>query len=111
MGLMDVLYCYARSARFWGGVNALIGSTAIASNPDAPAPGRLVQLLGEVIQPRLLTWRESDVAGQYAFERLRSRTGLDGYTVIAYDHTGVHDPVAKANLIPPPKPPAPAEHP
>ncbi|HRP96313.1 MAG TPA: hypothetical protein PL143_08695 [Rhodocyclaceae bacterium] len=93
------------------GLNALFGSTAIAGDPDTPAPSRRAQLLRSVLQPTLVAATTSDADGTYAFDRIRHRTASDGYTVIAYDHTGVHKPAAAANLVPSPMPPNPAEHP
>lgn len=100
----------ARAARLTEGHNSLSGSTAIAGDPDTSAPGRSVQLLRSVRLPHFIAGVVSDTAGQYAFEHIRHRPASDGYTVIAYDHTGVYDPVAKTNLVPSPMPPDPAEH-
>ena len=83
----------------------LRGTTAIAGTPDVAAPRR-VQLFasrglnahGYVFPTnRIVDWCWSDAAGNWEF------TGLDPearYGVIAYDHTGVHDPVIKLNLVP-----------
>jgi len=86
---------------------AISGTTALAGSPDSPT-SRRVQLLRSISAPVLVAETWSDAAGAWAFDGLAARPG---YTVIAYDHTGVHDPVAKANLIPTPMPPDPAEHP
>jgi len=81
----------------------LAGTTAVAGDPDLPVvrvvhivhapnsagtlfPG--AQLVGAVL---------SDAGGAW------SLPGLDPtlrYHAIAYDHTGVHDPVIKMNLVP-----------
>jgi hypothetical protein len=93
------------------GVFRLAGTTAIAGTPDTPAPARSVQLLRGRIDPALIRETISDASGAWSFDGIQGRDPGDGYTVIAYDHTGTHDPVAKADLIPSPMPPDPAEHP
>jgi hypothetical protein len=93
------------------GLQRLAGTTAIAGTPDIPAPARAVQLLRSRRDTTLVSETISDASGAWAFDGIQGREPGDGYTVIAYDHTGTHDPVAKANLIPTPMPPDPAEHP
>jgi hypothetical protein len=93
------------------GLQRLAGTTAIAGTPDIPAPARAVQLLRRRRDTTLVSETISDASGAWAFDGIQGREPGDGYTVIAYDHTGTHDPVAKANLIPSPMPPDPAEHP
>ena len=81
----------------------LYGTTAVAGNPDAPvarvvqiahapnAAGTLfpgAQLVGAVLSNASGAWSLSDLD-----PTLR-------YHAIAYDHTGVHDPVIKMNLVP-----------
>jgi len=82
----------------------IYGTTVLAGSPDAPVRRR-VQLF-EIANahgmafPTAATpvrWQWSAADGSYRFE------GLDPaktYGVIAYDHTGVHDPVVKLNLKP-----------
>lgn len=80
------------------------GTTVLAGGPDAPVRRR-VQIfqsgnsLGMVFPTSAIPvrWQWSAADGSYRF------TSLDPaqtYGVIAYDHTGVHDPVIKLNLIP-----------
>lgn len=80
------------------------GTTVLAGAPDAPVRRR-VQLFEcsnahGMAFPTAATpvrWQWSAPDGSYRFE------GLDPaktYGVIAYDHTGVHDPVVKLNLVP-----------
>lgn len=97
-----------RLSRF-AGYSAIDGSTVVAGTPDAPV-SRRVQVLQSTREPVLVadTWSASD--GSYRIDGIAYRPPGDGYTVIAYDHTGVHDPVAKGNLVPTPMPPDPAEH-
>ena len=42
-------------------------------------------------------WMQSDADGNWEFRNLDPALR---YHVIAYDHTGVHDPVIKMNLVP-----------
>lgn len=93
------------------GLQRLAGTTAIAGTPDTPAAGRAVQLIRRRRDTSLVSETTSDAAGAWSFDSIQGRNPGDGYTVIAYDPTGTHDPVAKANLIPTPMPPDPAEHP
>ena len=109
--MISLLRGYLRSFRGHAGACALGGSTSTAGSPDVPVTGRVVQLLTGGVTPRCIATALSDAAGTWTFARLSHRPDGAGYTVIAYDHTGVHDPVAKANLIPTPMPPDPAEHP
>jgi len=80
------------------------GTTVLAGTPDSPVRRR-VQLFEcanahGMAFPTAATpvrWQWSAADGSYRFE------GLDPaktYGVIAYDHTGVHDPVVKLNLKP-----------
>lgn len=80
------------------------GTTVLAGSPDTPVRRR-VQLFeaGNALGMAFPTasvpvrWQWSAPDGSYRF------TGLDPaktYGVIAYDHTGVHDPVIKLNLVP-----------
>lgn len=83
----------------------LYGSTVVAGSPDSPVRRR-VQIIAAAanahghIFPSLgafVTWLWADEAGNWELP------GLDPaqqYHVIAYDHTGVYDPVIKLNLIP-----------
>lgn len=82
----------------------LTGTTAIAGNPDIPVR-RVVQLFRRGLtqdwmsHSSIVASQLSDAAGAWRFD------GLDAtqlYHAIAYDHTGVHDPVVKLNLIPTP---------
>ncbi|NMG56642.1 hypothetical protein [Aromatoleum aromaticum] len=82
---------------------ALFGSTTIAGTPEAAVPRR-VQLFvsqnahGQVFPSNtLVDWCWSDAAGDWHFDNLDP---TKKYHVIAYDHTGVHDPVIKLNLVP-----------
>lgn len=93
------------------GLQALAGTVAIGGTPDTPVVGRLVQLLRARRDTKTVRTTRSETGGAWAFDGIQGRSPGDGYTVIAYDHTGTHDPVAKANLIPTPMPPDPAEHP
>ena len=92
------------------GVSQLEGTTVIAGASDTPAPGQRVQLLRTIMDTTAVGRTRSDEAAQWLVEGIRARRQGEGCTVIAYDHTGVHDPVAKADLIPSPMPPDPAEH-
>lgn len=83
----------------------LYGTTVIGGLPDVPVRRR-VQLFQSgpnahgMLFPNnstVLRWQWSGTDGSYRFE------GLDPaqrYHIIAYDHTGVHDPVVKLNLVP-----------
>ena len=82
----------------------IAGTTVVAGSPDAPVRRR-VQLFecsnahGMAFPTNSIAvrWQWSAADGSYRFE------GLDPaktYGVIAYDHTGVHDPVVKLNLVP-----------
>ncbi|MCK0508463.1 hypothetical protein [Aromatoleum anaerobium] len=92
------------------GLNRLRGTTSIAGSPNIPT-SRRVQLLRSVNVPVLVAKTWSDAAGAWAFDGIAPRQNGAGYTVISYDHTGVHAPAAAASLIPTPTPPDPAEHP
>lgn len=90
------------------GFSYVHGTTLTTGAPDTPAPASRVSLYKDGISLSLVRFGVSSEAGEYSLTSLpASRT----YTVIAYDPAGVHDPVAKANLIPSPMPPDPAEHP
>lgn len=94
------------------GCSVLTGTVTVAASPiDVPAAGARVQLLRSIAEPMLVREVWSDAAGAYAFEGLLHRPAAGAYTVIGYDSTGAYDPVAKANLVPTPMPPDPAEHP
>ena len=82
----------------------IYGTTVQAGSPDVPVRRR-VQLFecanahGMAFPTSVIPvrWQWSAPDGSYRFE------GLDPaktYGVIAYDHTGVHDPVVKLNLVP-----------
>lgn len=83
----------------------LYGTTVVAGLPDAPVRRR-VQICEAVsnahghIFPTTggkVTWTWADAAGNWSI------SGLDPskkYHVIAYDHTGVYDPVIKLALTP-----------
>lgn len=83
----------------------LFGSTAIAGAPDVPARRR-VQVVRKTenahdhIFPSgsiFVTWTWADESGNW---EVRNLDPALKYHVIAYDHTGVHDPVIKMNLVP-----------
>lgn len=85
-------------------VGVLTGSTKVAGSPDAPV-ARRVQIVEAVSNAHghafpstgFSTWTWADAAGNWSI------SGLDPskkYHVIAYDHTDVHDPVIKLNLVP-----------
>lgn len=82
----------------------LFGTTKTAGTPDAPA-SRLVHLIrgtpairGMLVGDSTpLQWVQSDTQGNWEFGLLDPSLR---YHVIAYDHTGVHDPVIKMNLVP-----------
>lgn len=92
------------------GLHYVSGTTKIAGAPDQ-AVTRRAQLLRSVRNPVLVGEVYSDAAGGWIVENIAKRPAGDGYTAIAYDHTGTYDPVAKAGLVPTPMPPDPAEHP
>jgi len=83
----------------------LYGATAEAGSPDSPVRRR-IQVMSSGsnahghIFPNVgtsVTWVWADENGNW------EARGLDPalkYHVIAYDHTGVHDPVLKMNLTP-----------
>jgi hypothetical protein len=84
-------------------VGVLYGTTAVAGFPDATVQRRVHLVLADNPQrlllpgARLVAWKFSDAFGNWHFD------GLDPtlrYHAIAYDHTGVHDPVIKMNLVP-----------
>ena len=85
------------------GVGRLSGTLKEVGPPEAPVQ-RLVQLFtaenahGQLFPTSAaIDWQWSTPAGDWAF------SGLDPakkYNVIAYDHTGMYDPVVKLNLIP-----------
>lgn len=97
-------------ARVWqnAGFSRLDGTAVVAGTPDVPA-ARRVQILTADPPPRHVATTFSRAAGDWSVESIGVIPG--GYTAIGYDHTGVHDPVAKTRLIPTPMPPDPAEHP
>lgn len=97
---------YAR-ARPFGGASYLTGTTVVAGAPDSPAPLRRIHVLTTDVWPRLVRAPVSDAGGAWLIEAITARWQ---YTVVAYDDAGVHDPVAKANLVPTPMAPDPAEH-
>jgi len=83
----------------------LYGSTKEAGIPDAPvrrrvqimsaasnAHGHVFPAVGSVV-----TWTWADESGNW---EVRNLDPALKYHVIAYDHTGVHDPVIKMNLVP-----------
>lgn len=81
----------------------LFGTTAIAGTPDTPARRRVQIWERDAASPsfffgaRPVDDTMSDAAGAWRID------GLDPqkrYAVLAYDHTGVHDPVIKMNLVP-----------
>lgn len=81
----------------------LSGTTAIAGTPDI-AISRVVHLfqgvgvrgmIGHNAAP--VKWMQSDADGNWEFRNLDPALR---YHVIAYDHTGAHDPVIKMNLVP-----------
>ena len=85
-------------------ISMIYGTTVQAGSPDVPVRRR-VQLFecanahGMAFPTSVIPvrWQWSAPDGSYRFE------GLDPaktYGVIAYDHTGVHDPVVKLNLVP-----------
>lgn len=82
----------------------LYGTTAIASAPDAPVRRR-VQIVKSVSNAHghmfpsvgVATWVWADEGGNW---ECRYLDPAQRYHVIAYDHTGVHDPVIKMNLVP-----------
>lgn len=92
------------------GVNRVFGETTVAGNPETSVACR-VQMMRSVREPVHIREQWSEGNGAYVFDWLGFRSASDGYTVIAYDHTGVHKPAAAANLVPSPMPPDPAEHP
>lgn len=86
-------------------VGKLFGTTKVAGLPDSPvrrrvqivqagqnAHGLAFPTLGSTI-----SWKWAGNDGAWQFDGLDP--GLK-YHVIAYDHTGVHDPVIKLNLVP-----------
>lgn len=83
----------------------LRGTTAIAGSPDTPVRRR-VQVTAATgnahghIFPAVstdTTWVCADESGNW---EVRNLDPALKYHVIAYDHTGVHDPVIKMNLVP-----------
>lgn len=102
------------SARVFGSVvhlpatippGRLYGTTREAGLPDAPVRRRVQVVSADQNAHAHLfptatvfcTWVWADENGSWAVH------GLDPalkYHVIAYDHTGVHDPVIKMNLVP-----------
>ena len=108
---MTAIFTSPQVRTFFGiGNSAMHGSTLVAGTPDAPVSRRVQLWSGILLAPRLIVTQYSDAEGLYTFTRLGRSLTSDGYTVIAYDHTGVHDPVAKTNLVPSPMPPDPTEH-
>lgn len=83
----------------------LHGTTAIAGSPDAPARRRVQAMSsgsnahGHIfpLVGALVTWVWADESGNW---EVRNLDPALKYHVIAYDHTGVHDPVIKLNLTP-----------
>lgn len=92
-----------RLARGFFRAGYIEGTTKIVGDPDIPA-SRVVQLF-ERESPaqvasgvgRPLARMISSESGEWRFDECRPDVR---YAVIAYDHTGVHDPVIKLNLIP-----------
>lgn len=83
----------------------LFGTTTIAGAPDAPVRRR-IQVVEKTenahghVFPALgvfVTWAWADESGNW---EVRNLDPALKYHVIAYDHTGVHDPVIKLNLTP-----------
>lgn len=81
----------------------LFGTTHTAGSPDTPVTRRVHLVAADNPQKllfpagRLVAWKLSDAAGNWRFDNLDP---AKKYHVIAYDHTGVHDPVVKMNLVP-----------
>lgn len=87
------------------GTGVLSGTTAVIGNPDTMV-SRFIVLSAEMaflsgsIRPcslSFITAKWSGADGSWSFDKLDKGRR---YTVVAYDHTGVHDPVIKAGLIP-----------
>lgn len=83
----------------------MYGTTAIAGMPDAPVRRR-VQICAAAsnahgnVFPSVgaaVAWTWADDAGNW---EVRNVDPDLKYHVIAYDHTGVHDPVIRLNLTP-----------
>lgn len=82
----------------------LAGTTSVSGAPEELVRRRvqLVVAAGNAhghILPAIgrATWTWADVAGTWRFDNLDPALK---YHVIAYDHTGAHDPVIKMNLTP-----------
>ncbi len=83
----------------------IFGTTKESGIPDAPVRRR-VQIIAAVsnahghVFPNAdpsVTWTCADESGNW---EVRNLDPTLKYHVIAYDHTGVHDPVIKMNLVP-----------
>lgn len=103
---MRPIHCYRVSG--WDGHSQIVGSTVVG-DPAVPVAGSRVGLLTGALIPIGVRVLSSSATGDYTFVRVRSTA--EGYAVIAFDPSGVYDPAAKANLVPSPMPPDPAEHP
>lgn len=93
---------------FAGGIGYLEGTTEIAGTPDAPV-SRRVHLIVQMSQRADLAfpgrisrsvWSDP-VTGAWRFDYINASAK---FAAIAYDHTGVNDPVAKVGLTPTPLP-------
>lgn len=83
----------------------LYGTTRQAGAPDVPVRRR-VQIVAAVSNAHghafpavgsFATWVWADESGNWVVRNLDPALR---YHAIAYDHTGVHDPVIKLNLVP-----------
>lgn len=91
-----------------GGTGYLEGTTKVAGTPDAPVSRRvhlIVQLSprAELVLPGFISrsvWSDP-VTGAWRFDYIKASAK---FAAIAYDHTGVNDPVAKVGLVPTPLP-------
>lgn len=91
-----------------GGRGYLEGTTALAGTPDAPVSRRVHLIVQMSSRPelafpgRIMRTVWSDPAtGAWRFDYLNTAAK---FAVLAYDHPGVNDPVAKTNLVPTPLP-------
>ena len=99
-----MIFDFARTARLTSiRPGRLYGTAAIAGDPDTPVRRR-VQLFtsanahGQVFPAtQYVDWQWSAADGSWSFSDLDPSRR---YHAIAYDHTGVHDPVLKLNLVP-----------
>lgn len=83
----------------------LSGTAKVAGAPDSPVRRR-VQIVAAVSNAHghvfpsasaVATWTWADEDGNWEVRNLDPSLK---YHAIAYDHTGVHDPVIKLNLVP-----------